>query len=67
MPEEKLSIIKTDARVQGWQELRDKLKEHGMEERSISGRLDKAVEIALWALDKKEKEIEKVKEEWNLP
>ena len=67
MPEEKLSIIKTDVRVRGWRELRDKLKEHDMEERSISGRLDKAVEIALWALDKKEKEIEKVEEDWDLP
>lgn len=64
---EKLPIIKTEERKEKWRELRDKLKEHDMEERSISGRLDKAVEIALWTLDKKEKEIEKTKEEWELP
>jgi len=64
---EKLPIIKTEERKEKWRELRDKLKEHGMEERSISGRLDKAVEIALWTLDKKEKEIKKVEEEWDLP
>lgn len=64
---EKLPIIKTDSRKEKWRELRDKLQEHGIKEPSISGRLDKAVEIALWTLDKKEKEIEKTKEEWELP
>jgi len=65
---EKLSLIKTDERKEKWRELRDKLKEHGYENMgTISKRLDKAIEIALWTLEKKEDEIEQTKEEWELP
>jgi len=68
MTEEKLSILKTDRRKEKWRELRDKLKEHGYENMgTISKRLDKAIQIALWTLEKKEDEIKEVKEEWCLP